>query len=50
MAKIIHIGYGYLTHEGEDAPIVFQTSLEAIEYLAHCGEADNIGTDWDIEG
>ena len=48
MFSIEHIGYGLLTNEGETEPLQFASEAEAREYLANCGELDNLGTDWEI--
>ena len=49
MFYIHHIGYGALTNEGETKPLQFASEAEALEYLANCGELDNLGIDWEVK-
>lgn len=48
IATIVHVGHGLLTNEGEAEPLEFADRAEAIQYLANCGELENLGTDWVI--
>lgn len=48
MYYIHHIGHGPLTNHGEDDPLTFKSEAEALQYLADCGEVDNVGTEWEV--